>query len=211
MLLLVFLVRKEAANDLRGQGIDRLLVDDAVAEVRLAFLRRVFGEDGADALLQTALSVMGLHGWLGSWIFVAVVAGISLGTSSLSKWTFIAVPLTSVLVGCGGVASTVIACAPLVPTWPRLSITTALTVPELATANGHVGTISDGSWSATSIDLGGGAGAATAAALSPDGSDFIVAFVPAQVPQPQVKAKVKAKAKAKAKPKPKPRPHRVTT
>ena len=79
------------------------------------------------------------------------------------------------------------------------------------TANGHVGTISDGSWSATSIDLGGGAGAATAAALSPDGSDFIVAFVPAQVPQPQVKAKVKAKAKAKAKPKPKPRPHRVTT
>jgi len=77
------------------------------------------------------------------------------------------------------------------------------------TANGHVGTISDGSWSATSIDLGGGAGGATAAALSPDGSDFIVAFVPTQVAQPQVKTK--AKAKAKPKPKPKSRPHRVTT
>jgi hypothetical protein len=75
------------------------------------------------------------------------------------------------------------------------------------TANGHVGTISDGTWSATSIDLGGGAGAATPAALSADGSDFTVAFVPPQVTQPQVKAK----AKPKAKPKPKARPHRITT
>lgn len=81
------------------------------------------------------------------------------------------------------------------------------------TANGHIGTISDGSWSATSIDLGGGAGAATPAALSTDGSDFTVAFVPTQATQPQVQTKAKAKAKAKAKPKgkPKPRPHRVTT
>ena len=75
------------------------------------------------------------------------------------------------------------------------------------TANGHVGTISDGSWSATSIDLGGGAGAATAAALSTDGSDFTVAFVPTQVTQPQVKKKAKTKPKTK----PKSRPHRVTT
>jgi hypothetical protein len=70
------------------------------------------------------------------------------------------------------------------------------------TANGHVGTISDQSWSATSIELGGDAGSATPAALSPDGSDFTVAFVPAQVTQPQVKAKPKAKVK------PKPRHHR---
>lgn len=75
------------------------------------------------------------------------------------------------------------------------------------TANGHVGTISDGSWSATSIELGGGAGSATPAALSADGSDFTVAFVPAQVTQPQAKTK----AKAKAKPKPKHRHHRATT
>jgi hypothetical protein len=81
------------------------------------------------------------------------------------------------------------------------------------TANGHVGTISDGSWSTTSIDLGGGAGAATPAALSADGSDFTVAFVPAQVTQPQVETKPKAKAKAKPKAKPQPnhRPHRITT
>jgi Peptidase A4 family len=79
------------------------------------------------------------------------------------------------------------------------------------TANGHVGTISDGSWSATSIELGGGAGAATPAALSADGSDFTVAFVPTQVAQPQVQTKAKAKAKAKPKGKAKPRPHRVTT
>ena len=77
------------------------------------------------------------------------------------------------------------------------------------TANGHVGTISDGSWSATSIELGGNAGSATPAALSLDGSDFTVAFVPAQVTQPRVKAKVKAKAKPK--PKPRHRHHRVTT
>jgi hypothetical protein len=75
------------------------------------------------------------------------------------------------------------------------------------TANGHVGTISDTGWSATSIDLGGGAGSAAPAALSADGSDFTVAFTPMQIRQPQVKTK----AKAKAKPKPKPRSHRITT
>jgi peptidase A4-like protein len=79
------------------------------------------------------------------------------------------------------------------------------------TANGHVGTISDGSWSATSIDLGGGAGAATPAALSADGSDFTVAFVPTQVAQPQVRTRAKATARPKPKGKAKPRPHRVTT
>lgn len=74
------------------------------------------------------------------------------------------------------------------------------------TANGHVGTISDGSWSATSIELGGDAGSATPAALSADGSDFVVSFVPTQLTQPQVKAK----AKPKAKPKPKHRRHPAT-
>ncbi|HEY5099361.1 MAG TPA: G1 family glutamic endopeptidase [Gaiellaceae bacterium] len=78
------------------------------------------------------------------------------------------------------------------------------------TANGHVGTISDQSWSATSIELGGIAGSASPAALSPDGSDFTVAFVPAQVTQPQVQTKPKAKVKAKPKPKPR-RHHRITT
>ena len=77
------------------------------------------------------------------------------------------------------------------------------------TANGHVGTIADGSWTTTAIELGGGAGSATPAALSPDGSEFTVAFVPAQVTQPQVKAKTKAKPKVK--PKPKLRSHRVGT
>lgn len=75
------------------------------------------------------------------------------------------------------------------------------------TANGHVGTISDGSWSATSIDLGGGAGTASPAALSADGSDFTVAFVPAQVTRPQVRTKPKAKPK----PKPSPKSKRTTT
>jgi hypothetical protein len=75
------------------------------------------------------------------------------------------------------------------------------------TANGHVGTISDASWSATSIDLGGRAGSAAPAALSADGSDFVVAFTTMQVTQPQAKAKTKAKAK----PKSKPRSHRITT
>jgi hypothetical protein len=78
------------------------------------------------------------------------------------------------------------------------------------TANGHVGTISDATWSATSIELGGDAGAAVPAALSPDGSGFAVAFTQ---PQPQVVVqqpapKPKAKVKPKKKPKPKPKKHR---
>src|SRR5579864_7995239 len=44
-------------------------------------------------------------------------------------------------------------------------------------ANGHVGTISDASWSSTSIELGGNAGSAVPAALSEDGSGFSVAFM----------------------------------
>jgi Peptidase A4 family len=52
------------------------------------------------------------------------------------------------------------------------------------TANGHVGTISDASWSATVINLGGSAGAAVPDTLSSDGSGFDVAFTP-QVTQPQ--------------------------
>ncbi|HEY4411577.1 MAG TPA: G1 family glutamic endopeptidase, partial [Gaiellaceae bacterium] len=72
------------------------------------------------------------------------------------------------------------------------------------TANGHVGTISDASWSATSIELGGNAGSAAPAALTPDGSGFAVAFTPAQMkvqqpppPKPKVKPKKKPKPKSK--------------
>jgi len=63
------------------------------------------------------------------------------------------------------------------------------------TANGHVGTISDASWSATSIDLAARSGSASPAALAPDGSGFTVAFS-----QPQRVVVVQA-PKAKAKPK----------
>ena len=73
------------------------------------------------------------------------------------------------------------------------------------TANDHVGTISDASWSATSIELGGDAGAAVPAALSPDGSGFAVAFT---APQVQVQQPPPPKPKAKPKKKPKPKRHR---
>jgi hypothetical protein len=63
------------------------------------------------------------------------------------------------------------------------------------TANGHVGTISDASWAASSIELAGDAGNAEPAALAPDGAGFSVAFVPQQVTQLQPKPKVKAKPK----------------
>jgi hypothetical protein len=69
------------------------------------------------------------------------------------------------------------------------------------TANGHVGTISDASWSATEIDLGGNVSAAPAA-LAPDGTAFTVIVAQAQtLPVAQTKPKTKAKAKPK-------RPHR---
>src|SRR5579864_69516 len=71
------------------------------------------------------------------------------------------------------------------------------------TANGHVGTISDASWSATSIELGGDAGSAVPAALSPDGSGFAVAFTP-----PAVQARQPPPPKPKAEKKPKPKRHR---
>jgi hypothetical protein len=74
------------------------------------------------------------------------------------------------------------------------------------TANGHVGTISDASWSSTSIELGGDSGAALPDVLSPDGSGFSVAFTQPQVQvaqSPPVKAKPKPKPKHKAKAKPK--------
>jgi Peptidase A4 family len=69
------------------------------------------------------------------------------------------------------------------------------------TANGHVGTISDAGWSATSIDLAGRAGSASPAPLSTDGSGFSVAYTPPQ--QMAVVRPPTAKAKPKAKPKPK--------
>ena len=64
------------------------------------------------------------------------------------------------------------------------------------TANGHVGTISDASWSATAVELGGNVSAAPAG-LTPDGTAFSVAVI-----QPTQAAKPKAKVKAKPK-----RPH----
>lgn len=66
------------------------------------------------------------------------------------------------------------------------------------TSNGHVGTISDAGWTATSIQLGGKSGAAAPAALSPDGSGFSVAYTP-QVHQQTV-------AKPRPRPGPKPGP-----
>ena len=72
------------------------------------------------------------------------------------------------------------------------------------TANGHVGTISDASWSSTSINLGGSAGSAVPAGLSPDGSGFSVSFT---TPQPTV-TQPQPKPKPKAKPAPKRRHHR---
>ncbi|HEY8028235.1 MAG TPA: G1 family glutamic endopeptidase [Gaiellaceae bacterium] len=68
------------------------------------------------------------------------------------------------------------------------------------TANDHVGTISDASWSSTAIDLGGQSGAATPASLSADGSGFAVSFIPPPAPvvqKPTPKPKHKAKPKHK--------------
>jgi hypothetical protein len=70
------------------------------------------------------------------------------------------------------------------------------------TANGHVGTISDASWSATSINLGGDAGSAVPAPLTPDGSGFSVVVT---TPQPAAAAMPKRTVAPKAKPKPKPK------
>ncbi|HLX19706.1 MAG TPA: G1 family glutamic endopeptidase [Gaiellaceae bacterium] len=50
------------------------------------------------------------------------------------------------------------------------------------TANGHVGTISDASWSSTAINLGGGTGSALAAALSTDGASFAITYQSAAPP-----------------------------
>lgn len=77
------------------------------------------------------------------------------------------------------------------------------------TANDHIGTISDASWIATSIDLGGGAGSASPASLSPDGSGFAVAFEAPPVQMVQ-KPAAPAKPKTKAKPKPKHKPKKKT-
>lgn len=74
------------------------------------------------------------------------------------------------------------------------------------TSNGHVGTISDATWTSTSIQLGGRAGMAVPAALTPDGSGFSVAYVAQMHQQPVVKATPKPKPKAKPKPKKHKRP-----
>ena len=64
------------------------------------------------------------------------------------------------------------------------------------TANGHVGTISDASWSTTAIDLGGNVSAAPAG-LTPDGTAFSVAVIQSlQTAKPTAKVKAKSKAKA---------------
>lgn len=70
------------------------------------------------------------------------------------------------------------------------------------TANGHVGTISDATWSATAIQLAGRAGEAVPAGLSPDGSGFSVAFAaPEMQPVPPTRVQ-------KPRPKHRPKPRR---
>ena len=86
-------------------------------------------------------------------------------------------------------------CAPL----PLANFGTVSFSGSSTTSNGHVGTISDTSWTETSIELGGRAGAATPAALTPDGSGFSVAYTPQAQQQPT----------AKPKPKPKPKPKKL--
>ncbi len=93
------------------------------------------------------------------------------------------------------------------------SAATTVTSPSVST---YSGTISDPTWSFTSISLGGGpyASAATPSDLSADGTSFSVAWQATGVVvdkskttvKPKAKAKAKAKAKPKAKPKPKPKP-----
>lgn len=68
------------------------------------------------------------------------------------------------------------------------------------TANGHVGTISDASWSASSIELDGSAGTAEPAELSPDGTTFSVAVVQSQVQAQAPRPATKPKARTKPKP-----------
>ena len=67
------------------------------------------------------------------------------------------------------------------------------------TSNGHVGTISDASWVSTPIRLGGRAGAALPAVLTPDGSGFSIAYTPQMQQQPVAKPKPKPKPKPKHK------------
>jgi len=63
------------------------------------------------------------------------------------------------------------------------------------TANWHVGTITDASWSVTEIDLGGNV-SAVPAALTPDGTAFSVIVAQSQtLPVVQTKPKTKAKPK----------------
>ena len=83
------------------------------------------------------------------------------------------------------------------------------------TLNGYTGTISDPTWSYTTISLGGGpdTSAATPSDLSTDGTSFSVSWIAtAAAPEhtkatakPKAKPKVKAKPKPKKKPKPKPK------
>jgi len=93
------------------------------------------------------------------------------------------------------------------------SAATTVTSP---TVTNYTGTISDPTWSFTSISLGGGPGAsaATPSDLSADGTSFSVSWLatggladnPNTTAKPKAKAKPKPKAKAKPKPKPKPKP-----
>jgi hypothetical protein len=92
-------------------------------------------------------------------------------------------------------------CTPL----PLANFGTAVFSGSSTTANGHVGTISDASWRATAIQLGGLAGTAVPAALSVDGSGFSVAFSAPAAQQPVVTPK------SKPKPTPKVAEHRLKT
>ena len=93
------------------------------------------------------------------------------------------------------------------------SAATTVTSPSVST---YTGTISDPTWSFTSITLGGGANAsaATPSDLSADGTSFSVSWLATgsaadrnqTTAKPKVKAKPKPKVKAKPKPKVKAKP-----
>jgi Peptidase A4 family len=89
---------------------------------------------------------------------------------------------------------------------PLANFGTAQFSGSSTTSNGHTGTISDGAWTATGIQLNGTFSSATPSDLSADGTSFSVAWAGPPPPAPVVKpAPAAKKHKAKAKPKKKKR------
>lgn len=89
-------------------------------------------------------------------------------------------------------------------TLPLANFATAQFSGSSTTSNGHTGTISDGAWASTGIQLNGDFGSAVPSDLSTDGSSFTVAWfgpAPAAVVQKPTTAKPKAKKHKKPKPK----------